>query len=186
MKRAPLFVLAGTVAGLAGILSFHTHPQTSGLSALPAAGNSAAGKSATGNSAAGNSAAGTATGSSSGSHSGSAHSRARTSRRSSTSGSRSASTAALQSATGSTVQYGYGELAVKVTVRGGRIVNVTVPTIQTAEPYSQQLASQAIPTLRSEVLAAQSANIQAVSGATYTSQAYEQSLQSALDKLHLA
>jgi uncharacterized protein with FMN-binding domain len=171
MKRAPLFVLAGTAAGLAGILSFHTHPPASGLSALPAAGNSAAGA---------------ASGSSAGSQSGSAHSRARTSRRSSTSRSRSTDTAAAQSATGSTVRYGYGQLAVKVTVHGGRIVNVTVPYIQTAEPYSQQLASQAIPTLRSEVLAAQNANIQGVSGATYTSQAYAQSLQSALDKLHLA
>jgi len=175
MKRAPLFVFAGTVAGLAGILSFHTHPPASGLSALPAAGKSATG----------NSAAGAANRSTSGSRSGSAHSRARTSRKSSRSGSGSASSA-LQSATGSTVQYGYGALAVKVTARGGRIVNVTVPYIQTAEPYSQQLASQAIPTLRSEVLAAQNANIQGVSGATYTSQAYAQSLQSALDKLHLA
>ena len=175
MKRAPLFVFAGTVAGLAGILSFHTHPPASGLSALPAAGKSATG----------NSAAGAANRSTSGSRSGSAHSRARTSRKPSRSGSGSASSA-LQSATGSTVQYGYGALAVKVTARGGRIVNVTVPYIQTAEPYSQQLASQAIPTLRSEVLAAQNANIQGVSGATYTSQAYAQSLQSALDKLHLA
>jgi uncharacterized protein with FMN-binding domain len=164
MKRAPLFVLGGTVAGLAGILSFHTHPPASGLSALPAAG-----KSATANSA-----------------SGSGSSSARTSRNPSTSGSGSASSATPQSATGSTVQYGYGALAVKVTARGGRIVSVTVPYIQTAEQYSQQLASQAIPTLRSEVLTAQNANIQGVSGATYTSQAYAQSLQSALDKLHLA
>ncbi len=167
MKRAPLFVLGGTVAGLAGILSFHTHPPASGLSALPAAG-----KSATANSASGSGSA--------------AHSRARTSRKSSTSGSGSASSATPQSATGSTVQYGYGQLAVKVSVHGGRIVSVTVPYIQTAEPYSQQLASQTIPTLRSEVLAAQNAHIQGVSGATYTSQAYAQSLQSALDKLHLA
>jgi uncharacterized protein with FMN-binding domain len=170
MKRAPLFVLAGTAAGLAGILSFHTHPQASGLSALPAASKPAA----------------RASGSSSGSHSDPAHSRGRASRRSSTAGRRSAGKAASQSATGSTVQYGYGQLAVKVTVRGGRIVNVTVPFIQTDEPYSQQLASQAIPTLRSEVLAAQNAHIQGVSGATYTSQAYTESLQSALDKLHLA
>jgi uncharacterized protein with FMN-binding domain len=176
MKRAPLFVFAGTVAGLAGILSFHTHPPASGLSALPAAGKSATS----------NSAARAANKSTSGSRSDSGHSRARTSRKSSTSGSGSASSATPRSATGSTVQYGYGALAVKVTARGGRIVNVTVPYIQTAEPYSQQLASQAIPTLRSEVLAAQNANIQGVSGATYTSQAYAQSLQSALDKLHLA
>ncbi len=172
MKRAPLFVFAGTIAGLASILSFHTHPPASGPSALPATG--------------GQSAAGTVSGSSSGSRHSSAHSRARTSRSSSTSGSRSASSATPQSVTGSTVQYGYGQLAVKVTVRGGRIVNVAVPYLQTAEPYSQQLASQAIPTLRSEVLSAQNANIQGVSGATYTSQAYAQSLQAALDKLHLA
>jgi uncharacterized protein with FMN-binding domain len=86
---------------------------------------------------------------------------------------------------GATEQYGYGDLAVKVTASGNRITNVTVPAIQTAEPYSQQLASQAIPTLRSEVLSGQSAGINAVSGATYTSQAYALSLQAALDKLHI-
>jgi uncharacterized protein with FMN-binding domain len=82
-------------------------------------------------------------------------------------------------------QYGYGELAVKVTAKGGRITNVAVPTIRTAEPYSSQLASQVIPTLRSEVLSGQTARINAVSGATYTSQAYALSLQAALDKLHI-
>jgi uncharacterized protein with FMN-binding domain len=172
MKRAPLFVFAGTVAGLAGILSFHTHPPASGLSALPAA--------------AGNSAAGTAAGSASRSPAASAHSHGATSRHSSAASSGSASNGTAQSVTGSTVQYGYGQLAVKVTVRGGRIVDVAVPSIQTAEPQSQQIASQAIPMLRSEVLSAQSAHIQGVSGATYTSEAYAQSLQSALSKLHLA
>jgi uncharacterized protein with FMN-binding domain len=86
---------------------------------------------------------------------------------------------------GTTVPYGYGELAVKVTARGNRITNVALTTLQTAEPYSQQLAGQAIPTLRSEVLSAQTASISAVSGATYTSDAYARSLQAALDKLHL-
>lgn len=169
MKRAPLFVFAGTVAGLAGILSFHTSPPASGLGSLPAAG--------------GKSAAGTAAGSASRSPAASAHSHAGTSPHSSGSSSGSAGSGSV---TGSTVEYGYGQLAVKVTVHGGRIVHVAVPSIQTAEPYSQRLASQAIPTLRSEVLSAQSANIQGVSGATYTSEAFAQSLQSALSKLHLA
>ncbi|MGA3154183.1 MAG: FMN-binding protein [Streptosporangiaceae bacterium] len=93
--------------------------------------------------------------------------------------------AARRSAVGATEQYGYGYLAVRVIVRGNRIVNVTVPVIQTAEQYSQQLAMQVIPTLRSEVLAGQTAGISAVSGATYTSQAYATSLQAALDKLHV-
>jgi hypothetical protein len=86
--------------------------------------------------------------------------------------------------TGSVVQYGYGELSVTVTVRGSQITNVSVPLLRTAEPYSQQLAQQVIPMLKSEVLAVHSARINGVSGATYTSQAYAQSIQSALDKLH--
>jgi uncharacterized protein with FMN-binding domain len=74
---------------------------------------------------------------------------------------------------------------VKVTVRGSHIVNVSVASLQTAEQYSQQLAQQVIPLLRNEVLSAQSARINAISGATYTSEAYATSLQSALDRLHL-
>jgi hypothetical protein len=49
---------------------------------------------------------------------------------------------------------------------------------------SQYIMSQALPLLRQEFLAAQSAKIQIVSGATYTSQAFAQSLQSALLKAH--
>lgn len=87
--------------------------------------------------------------------------------------------------TGASEQYGYGMLAVRVTVQGSRIADVSVPTLQTAEPLSQQIADQAIPMLRSEVLSAQGAQINGVSGATYTSEAYAASLQSALDKLHV-
>jgi uncharacterized protein with FMN-binding domain len=89
------------------------------------------------------------------------------------------------SAVGSLVQYGYGQLSVKVTASGSRIVDVSVVNLQTAESYSQQLAQQVIPMLRGEVISAQSAQINGISGATYTSQAYAQSLQSALTKLHL-
>jgi uncharacterized protein with FMN-binding domain len=92
---------------------------------------------------------------------------------------------ALRTAVGTTEQYGYGELAVKVTVRGSKIVDVAVSVLQTAEQYSQSLAEQVIPTLRGEVLSAQSARINGISGATYTSEAYAYSLQSALDTLHV-
>jgi uncharacterized protein with FMN-binding domain len=85
---------------------------------------------------------------------------------------------------GALERYGYGELAARVSISGGRITGITVPVLRTAEQYSQQLAVQVIPTLRSEVLAAQSARINAVSGATYTSQAYALSVQAALDKAH--
>ena len=89
------------------------------------------------------------------------------------------------SATGASEQYGYGVLAVKVTVIGSKITNTQVVGLQTAESYSQQIADQAIPYLRSQALAAQSANINGISGATYTSEAYATSLQSALNKLHV-
>jgi uncharacterized protein with FMN-binding domain len=92
--------------------------------------------------------------------------------------------AAAGSVTGPVVPYGYGELATRVTVTSGRITAVTVPVLKTGEQFSQQLSNQAIPVLRNEVLSAQSARIQAVSGATYTSEAYAQSVQAALDKAH--
>jgi uncharacterized protein with FMN-binding domain len=85
--------------------------------------------------------------------------------------------------TGPPVQYGYGQLSVSVAVSGHRITAVNVTGLQTAEQYSSQLAAQVIPVLRGEVLAAQSANINSLSGATYTCEAYAQSLQAALDKL---
>ena len=144
MKRAPLFVLAGTIAGFAGVLSFHTGPVTSAALAVPA---SHAGG---------------------GAHSGRRATAAPARHRAARAG-------GVRSAVGATEQFGYGQLAVKV----------TVPAIQTAEPYSQQLASQVIPTLRSEVLSGQNARISGVSGATYTSQAYAGSLQAALDQLHI-
>jgi len=88
------------------------------------------------------------------------------------------------SATGTMEQYGYGELSARVTISGGHISAISVPVLKTAEQYSQQLAQQVIPMLRKEVLAAQSAHIQAVSGATYTSEAYATSVQAALDQVH--
>jgi uncharacterized protein with FMN-binding domain len=99
-------------------------------------------------------------------------------------GSRSSPGAATVTTLGAVQRYGYGELAARVSIRGGRITGITVPVLRTAEQYSQQLAVQVIPTLRSEVLAAQGTRINAVSGATYTSQAYALSVQAALDKAH--
>ncbi len=90
----------------------------------------------------------------------------------------------VRSAVGTTYQYGYGQLAVRVTLDGTSITRVDTVGLQTADPYSQQLAQQVIPLLRHEVLAAQSAKVNGFSGATYTSEAYIYSLQSALDKLH--
>jgi len=103
-----------------------------------------------------------------------------------TGGSNQAVVLMTRSAVGASEQYGYGALSVRVTVRGNQIEDVQVNRLQTAEQYSQQLATQVIPMLHSEVLSAQSARINSISGASYTSQAYALSVQSALDKLHVA
>jgi uncharacterized protein with FMN-binding domain len=81
------------------------------------------------------------------------------------------------------VNFGYGTISVRVTVAGSRIVAVSVASLSTLEPTSQQISGGAIPVLRSEVLAAQGTSIDGVSGATYTSQGYVNSLQAALNEL---
>lgn len=93
--------------------------------------------------------------------------------------------AGVHSAVGATEQFGYGSVAVKVTADGSRVVSVSIASLQTAESYSQSLADQVLPVLTHEALSAQGANIQGVSGASYTSAGFAQSLQSALGQLGL-
>ncbi len=65
---------------------------------------------------------------------------------------------------------------------GGRLVDVQAPQLPSDRARSRPSASDAGPQLRDEALQAQSANIDTLSGATYTSEGYAQSLQSALDR----
>ena len=90
----------------------------------------------------------------------------------------------VRSAAGQVVQ-SVTVLDVRVTVNGSHITGISVTDLQTAEPTSQQISEQAIPMLRSEVLSAQSASVNGISGATFTSRAYVESLQAALDKLNV-
>ncbi|MDQ1542250.1 MAG: hypothetical protein QOH29_2976 [Actinomycetota bacterium] len=77
----------------------------------------------------------------------------------------------------------FGVVTVQLTVTNGKITKATVTSWPQNDQHSAQISSFAIPVLNSEVVAAQSAQINAVSGATITSNAYAQSLQAALDKL---
>ena len=77
----------------------------------------------------------------------------------------------------------FGVVTVQLTVTNGKITAATVTSWPQNDQHSAQISSFAIPVLNSEVVAAQSAQINAVSGATITSDAYAQSLQAALDKL---
>ena len=83
---------------------------------------------------------------------------------------------------GPVVQIPFGNVQVQVTVQGGKIVDVQPIQLPTAHMMSQQIGQYAAPILRQEALQAQSAQINLVSGATYTSEAYAQSLQGALDQ----
>jgi uncharacterized protein with FMN-binding domain len=76
----------------------------------------------------------------------------------------------------------YGQMQVKLTVKNNRITNVGFTSFIANDGHSMQIDQYAAPILIRETIAAQSAHIQGVSGATYTSNAYEQSLQSAIDK----
>ncbi|WP_166785885.1 MULTISPECIES: FMN-binding protein [unclassified Cryobacterium] len=86
---------------------------------------------------------------------------------------------------GSAVQTRFGPMQVSVTIDNGTITMVTPLQLTNDDRKSVQISNRAAPILRDEVLAAQSANVANVSGATYTTQGYLRSLQAALDAAQL-
>ncbi|MGZ8562230.1 MAG: FMN-binding protein [Candidatus Limnocylindria bacterium] len=92
-----------------------------------------------------------------------------------------AATPATQTLTGPAVSYFFGTAQVQVTMVNGHITDVTALQLPN-EGQSAWISQQVEPMLKSEVLSAQSAQINLISGATYTSEAYAQSLQGALDQ----
>jgi uncharacterized protein with FMN-binding domain len=86
--------------------------------------------------------------------------------------------------TGSVVQTLYGPVQVAVAEQGGRIADVKALQVPTDRPQSLYISERVTPLLREEVLQAQSARINIVSGATFTSEGYAESLQQALSHVH--
>ena len=84
--------------------------------------------------------------------------------------------------TGTSEQTRYGNVQVKITVSGGKITEVTAVQLTDREQRSVQISAYAAPILRQEVLASQSASVANVNGATYTTDGYLSSVQSALDQ----
>jgi uncharacterized protein with FMN-binding domain len=78
----------------------------------------------------------------------------------------------------------WGPVQVQATISGGRITDVIALQVPNGTSMDQEINSYAVPRLRQEVLQAQSARIDAVTGATITSGGYQQSLQAALDNVH--
>jgi uncharacterized protein with FMN-binding domain len=176
MKRAPI-VLSGTALGVVGVLAYHTaSPRSSAIGALT--GSAAAQGTGVSSGRSTSPASG-----SSGSTTSTPSARTTAARAAATPGSATPSPALTRSATGADVSFQYGELQVKVTMTGTKISNVSFVRLSETDPRSQSIDQIAIPQLQQETMSAQSARIDGVSGASYTSQAYDQSLQSALDKL---
>lgn len=87
--------------------------------------------------------------------------------------------------TGAQVSTQWGPVQVRITVVDGRITAARAVAYPSSSPRSQEINAEALPVLNQAVVAAQSADIDAVSGATVTSQGYVQSLQSAIDQAGL-
>jgi uncharacterized protein with FMN-binding domain len=158
MRRITLWLFS-TVAAVALLFSYRT--STEGPSATSAAAASAPladGSGDGGTSAGGASGGGTSAGSSS---------------------------AGGKTYAGSVAQTRWGPVQVSITVSGGRITDVAVPAYPSNNGRDVEINARALPILREETLDRQSADIDAVSGATVTSDGYKESLQSALDAANL-
>ncbi len=88
--------------------------------------------------------------------------------------------------TGSAADTRWGPVQVKVTLASGKITAVDVVEEPDSNDRDQEINAEAVPQLVSETMQAQSAQVDMVSGATYTSEGYVQSLQSALDQAGVA
>lgn len=157
MKRAPI-VLAGTAIGTAAVLAFPVegHHLVIPVSSSPTTVHS--------------SARGTST----------------TQPKTGATAPTSAATHPLaRSATGNDGSYPYGDLCVTVTVTGSKITNVSIAMLNSFDGRSASIDDYAVPQLEQQVITAGSANIVGVSGATFTSQAFVDSVASALSKMGL-
>jgi uncharacterized protein with FMN-binding domain len=166
-KRA-IGALLSTVLGLVLLLSFKT-PEASGI-----ASSSRTNQAVVDQPVGGKSQSGTST-SQSGS-SGTSRGTGKTA-----TGAQSTSGYADGTFTGQDVSMRYGDVQVQVTISGGAVTDVTALQLPNGDGHSSRISSIVEPMLRSEALQAQTASIDLISGATYTSGAYRQSLQSALD-----
>ena len=133
------------------------------------------GTATTGSSTVAGQSAGASTGTASGTTNGSSASSA--------TGTQSGTTTGTKTIVGSTVQTPYGPLQVSVTFTNGKISAVKALQTPNRHGTSVQINAYATPILAQEAIAANSAKIDTVSGATFTSEGYAQSLQSAIDKL---
>ncbi|GAB6856890.1 FMN-binding protein [Microbacterium xylanilyticum] len=176
MKKIVYGILA-TITGLVLLFSYRTSLEAVAPAASAATTRNTAGSTSTG-SAAGSTSSGSSGSGSTGSGS--------TASGSTASGSASGTTTSTGlkdgTFTGQAADTRYGAVQVAITVSGGQITDVAVPQYPNTERRDEEINAQALPILIDETKSAQSAQIDMVSGATFTSDGYTQSLQSAIDQ----
>jgi uncharacterized protein with FMN-binding domain len=172
--RRVILAICATAVGLVLLLSFKSHTQSGpGPSPAAALGSPAPGSTGAAGTDAPGGGAGTA-------------SAAATPAASGTGTSGTAKSGSTKTVTGAAWPTIYGPVQVRITVTDGKLTAVTATEYPEETPRDYQINSFAIPALNSEALAAGSAKIDTVSGATYTSGGYVGSLQNALDKAGIA
>lgn len=170
--------LLATAAGLIALLSFKSHTPAA-ASALTAAAGGSGTSALTGTGSSPTPAPDTGSGSGSGS---SAPAQGGASSGTAGGSGTGAGSGRNGTYTGSAADTMYGPVQVRITVSGGKLTRVDVLQVPDEGRYESEIVADALPILQSEALSAQSANIDIVSGATFTSQGYAQSLQSALNQ----
>jgi uncharacterized protein with FMN-binding domain len=186
MRRAVPVILA-TVGGLALMANLHTHPTDVVVDTVPGAARAATAAPATTAAAPPASGAGSAGGGASGqtpSRNGASTPSTAASPASTTTAAGSSPVAGVQNVDGPVITTPYGDVQVEVTINGRQLLDVKALELPSDRSRSARISQNAGPELRSEALRAQSANIDLVSGASYTSQAYVDSLQGALDQVN--
>ena len=187
MKRA-LLIAGGTVGGLGAVLAI-TPPQLSTTSSINIAGGSAIGTTGTGSSASASSPSPSKASSSAATTKPTATKKATATQPAATQSATTAATATQSTATaastvkdgtftGPSVNVNYGNVQVKITVVNGRITDAVA--VKAPSGKNDRYTNMAVPVLKQQTLKAQSANIQGVSGASYTSYGWFTSLQGAL------
>lgn len=182
--------IRGTVAAAlasAGILlaGWQTGTQAGGISTVASSTTAAGTTGSTGTGSSGTGSSGSTGASGPSGTPGTSGTSGSSSSSSSSSSSGSSNSSASGTYKGNTVQTRFGPVQVQITVANGKITDVTALQLTNTDGKSIQISNRAAPLLRSKVLAAQSADVQTISGATITSDAYLTSLQAAIDAANL-
>ena len=183
--RRNLAAFLGTLSALVLLFSYHTSLDSQASTSSPAAAAPRSPGTSSGSGSSGSGSSGSGSGSSS-SGSGSTSSGSKSSG-STSSGSRSSSSKSTgtKTYTGDVADTQWGPVQVQITVANGKITGAQTVQQPDGNPRDQEINAYAVPILNQEAVQASSAQIDAVSGATVTSDGYIQSLQSAVDQAHL-